>query len=172
MTPISTAKEKRLGNGRRTLALIVVLVLACVLLAFASVFVYRRYNALVNGSMGTAKQKELESEFNRIAPLPGAMRLRFGTMNKGSQGDVGGDYGTPKTYSEIRGHYDEELARNGWKLVKEAPVKIWGRDYGGKQTFYCKGSYTATLEWAGQQATVFGWNYSFGFSWGLFDECG
>ena len=125
----------------------------------------------MNGPKADAIQKDIENEFKQIAPPPNSLSIRYGSMHKTHQGDVGSDYRASANYGELRSHYDSELSRHGWKFVKEEPVKIWGKDHGGKQAFYCKGPYTATLEYAGDAENQMGWTYSFGLSWGLFDEC-
>lgn len=115
--------------------------------------------------------KSLEKEFTLIAPFPDAYRLRYESSHKVSLGSVGAEYRTDKGYAEIRARYDDELKKNGWTFVDEKPVKIWWQDYGGKEAFYCKGRYTATLQYAGRSEEEFGWTYGFDLSWGLKDEC-
>jgi len=171
----TAASLRTTEKWKRHLPLIGVLGAAAIgliaLLAFAGLFVYLPYDQAVNGPKAAEIQKDMEGEFKMIEPLPGATQLRYGSMHKTHQGDVGGDYKTDKSYEEIRKYYDRELNNHSWRFVKEEPVKIWRRDYGGKEAFYCKGIYTATLQYSGQEEKDVGWTYSFGLSWGLFDEC-
>ncbi|SRR6266568_3072290 len=139
-------------------------------IALAGVFVYVPYDRLVNGPIAAQTLKDLEKEFKLIAPLPSAIELRCNSMNKTHQGDVGCEYKASDNYETIRAHYDKELESHGWKFVTERPVMIWSRDYGGKEAFYCKGTYTATLQYAGKEPGI-QYTYGFGLSWGLFDEC-
>jgi hypothetical protein len=125
---------------------------------------------LVNGPKAGEILKDLENEFKMIAPLPNSVESRCNSMHKTHQVDVGCEYKTDKSYDPIRAHYDKELRGHGWMFVKERPVTIWWRDYGGKEALYCKGTYTATLEYSGEEPGIDS-TYSFGMSWGLFDEC-
>jgi hypothetical protein len=140
--------------------------------SLAAIVVYTIYKGTNYGQRAVEIQKQLEAEFVALVPMPGASQVRYTSMNKARQGEVGADYKTSKSYTDIRTYYDSQLKHNGWSFIKEKPVKVWGRDYGGKQAFYCKANYTATLQFAGSQENEFGWTYSFGLSWGLFDECG
>jgi hypothetical protein len=138
--------------------------------ALGSLFILVRHNQLVNSAKADESLKTLEKEFSMIAPIPSASRLRYESSHKISLGSVGADYTTNKSYAQIRAHYDNELKKNGWEFVQERRVKIWWRDYGGKEAFYCKDHYTATLQYAGDWEDA-GWTYTFNLSWGLFDEC-
>ena len=114
-------------------------------------------------------RKELISEFDKIQPLPGSERVQYNSLFKIGNGAVSGEYRSSSPYEEIRSRYDAELARAGWKFEREEAVIFDEVDYGGKQAFYCKGLYTATLQYAGRQEEFFGWRYTFGLSWGLHD---
>jgi hypothetical protein len=157
------------GNARR-LMLVALVAGGVVLFVFAGLVVYLTYDELVNGPRATRTLNDLEKQFKGIAPVPGAVEVGYASMHKTHQGHVGSQYKTDRDYKEIRAHYDIELKKYGWTFVKERPVTIWWRDYGGKEAFYCKGTYTATLQYAGMEPGV-PWTYSFGLSWGLFDEC-
>ncbi|MFS8085644.1 MAG: hypothetical protein ACMG6H_08445 [Acidobacteriota bacterium] len=146
------------------------LFLLVVVVALAGLFIFVRYNLQVRGPEADERLKTLEKEFSLIAPLSDASRLRYESSHKVSLGGVGADYRTDKTYAQIRGHYDNELKKNGWRFVGEEPVTIWWHDYGGKEVSYCKDHNTATLEYSGEWEEA-GWTYSFNMSWGLSDGC-
>jgi hypothetical protein len=134
-------------------------------------FILILYSQIVNRPNADESLKSLEKEFAVIAPISSATRLRYESSHKVSLGSVSADYKTNQSYAQIRAHYGDELKKNGWTFVGEKPVKIWWHDYGGKEAFYCKGRYTATLQYAGQSEEEFGWTYNFNLSWGLGDEC-
>ncbi len=116
------------------------------------------------------KQEEIEKEFRVIQPPPDAMPLSANVqfVHKNDRGLVGLSYKTALSYSEIRRHYDSELAKHGWKFQKEINVVYRGEDSGGKEAFYSKGAYTAILQFAGQREFAeMGWNYTLDLSWGM-----
>lgn len=156
-------------HGPYLVPILIGLTLAFVAIVGVGLYAYR--NLAVNLQKADAIQKQLESEFRQIKSPPNGRSLRYAATHKNQQAEVSSDYLSSLGYQEIRAFYDPELNRSGWKFVKEEPKKTWGQDYGGKQTFYCKGPYTATLEYAGQAQNQLGWTYSFALSWGLFDEC-
>jgi len=143
------------------------LLILALLVGFASLLAY---DQLANGPKAAETLKYLESEFKTIAPPPTALQLRCDSMHKTHQGDVTCEYKTDLRYEQIKAHYDRELKSHGWTFVKEIPVAIWSRDYGGKEAIYCKGIYDATLQYSGAEPGI---EYTFGFtlSWGLSDEC-
>src|SRR5438876_12068653 len=116
------------------------------------------------------KQDEIEKEFRLIQPPPEAMPVSANVqfVHKNDRGLVGLSYKTGLSYLEIRRHYDLELAKHGWKFQKEINVVYRGEDSGGKEAFYSKGAYTATLQFAGKREfSEMGWNYGLDLSWGL-----
>lgn len=151
------------------IALLGTLVVGAVTMLGVCAYLY--YEVGVAGPEANAVQKQLEAEFGRIKVPPDTRALRYSSTHKGGQASVGSDYLSSADYADLRSHYDQELSRSGWKFLKEEPVKLWGKSHGGKQNFYCKPPYTATLEYAGDAANQLGWTHSFGLSWGLFDEC-
>ncbi len=141
------------------------------LVALGGLIVLRVHKQKIGGSAADESLKTLEKEFVLITPLPGASRIRYESSHKGTLGSVSADYSTEKNYAQIRAHYDAELKEHGWRLVGEKRVKIWWKDYGGREAFYCKGPYTATIEYAGQSEEEFRWTFNLNLSWGLGDEC-
>lgn len=69
-------------------------------------------------------------------------------------------------YEDIKNHYDQELTRNGWQFIKEKKVYDWGRDLGGRSIEYKKREFTATIQYAGEEAN-YGSTYAFSLDWGL-----
>jgi hypothetical protein len=107
-----------------------------------------------------------DQEFKSIQPLPQAIACDYHASHKTQQSLVGSSYSTKLSFPEIRAYYNAELSRRGWLFQRERTLHDWGRDFGGKSVYYCKGSYTASLEYAGENAGS-GWNYALEVSWGL-----
>jgi len=120
----------------------------------------------VTAPMARQIQSDLETESGGISPPPGDISIRHGAL----PGLVKTYYKSGLNYERIKAHYSEVLAAHGWKFLREDQVKYDGSDYGGKQFIYCKGTYAADVQYAGQQESQFGWTYSFALSSGLF-EC-
>ncbi len=113
-------------------------------------------------------QVQLEKEFILISPLPNASVVNHSASHKTSQALVETTYSTVIAPVDIFNHYDEKLKQHGWKPYGTSVLTDWGRDLGGKSTGYCKGNYSAQLQYAGEQAN-YGWTYAFSMSWGLED---
>ena len=124
------------------------------------------YDFAMHGPQAQLVMRRLEDEFKSVEPLPGATAFNYFATHKTRQALVTSNYKTNLTYKEIRAHYDAELARRGWVFYEEDAMRDWGVDFGGKTARYCKGSYRANLEYAGEQAD-YGWDYAFSVSWGL-----
>ena len=128
------------------------------------------YDHVTNAPKARAIQTVLPAELDSIAPLPGAvLRDRAGSY-KARRARVDRTYNTTASYTQIRGHYDAELTKHGWSFHREHRTRVWFRDLGGMETQYCKGSYTASLQYAGRSD---GWTFSLDPSWGgeaLVDE--
>jgi hypothetical protein len=116
-------------------------------------------------------QSDMQAEWKKISPLPGAVQKQNGAIRKSDHGIVNQAYKSNLSYPEIKAYYDAELARQGWKFAREGDVEFDGRDYGGKELLYCKDRFTANLQYAGKQETEFGWTYTFSLTWGSSDEC-
>lgn len=129
----------------------------------------RKFSTHAEDSAAKAQkiQLDLKSEFQIISPPQNYLEIQHGTL----PGLVNTTYKTDLSYENLRAHYHNELTRHGWRFLREDKIKYDGRDYGGKQLIYCKGSYAADVQYAGLQETEFGWKYSFALSFGLFDEC-
>ena len=127
---------------------------------------YMIYDHAINAPKAALVQQELEQEFNSIKPMPSTVACDYYASHKTQQSLVGGKYSTKLSYREIRTYYDAELSSHGWRFQKEEGLRDWGRDFGGRSAHYCKGSYTASLEYAGEKAGH-GWDYALDMSWGL-----
>ena len=124
-------------------------------------------------STGGSVQKDLEKEFKLIMPMPHAISQNYQSIYKDQHALVEGDYLSTASYQQIRQYYIDELAQHGWQFKQESALRDWGRDLGGKEIFFCKGDYTATVVYSGigQQANA-GWAYALDISWGLKpDQC-
>ena len=144
---------------------IVVVVMVPILFAFAFI-AFMTVQEVRNGPRAARIQDELEGEFKAIpAPSP-AKSTYYNASRKSSNVLVSSHYESTLSYSEIRSHYDHELAKHGWTLYKEEQLRDWGRDFGGKSIHYCKGVYRASLEYA-EPAAGYGWDFAFAVSWGL-----
>jgi len=109
-------------------------------------------------------QNALAQEFNNITPLSSTVFCDYRAGHKGQSAGVGGHFSTIQSFEQVRAHFDRELQRNGWKFYKEERVLDWGRDFGGKSLHYCKGEYTASLQYAGENAG-YGWDYALDLDW-------
>jgi hypothetical protein len=168
--PETIITQKTTKNRIVLLAVLVGIGGLIVVVVLAAFFLLIPYRQRINGPEADRRLRTLETEFRSITPLPGASQLRYESSHKTSLGSVSADYDTTSSYAEIRKHYDNQLGKNGWTFLEEKPVKIWWQDYGGKELFYCKDHNAAVIEYAGQWKDA-GWTYTFGLSWGLFDEC-
>ena len=108
-------------------------------------------------------ESALQVEFSRIAPLPQATPVRY---NYYAESDMpyGATYTTTLAFEQVVEYYDEELARWGWQKAAEKKVYVWGADLGGRSITYCKGKYSAVLQYAGERAN-WGWIFGLSLSW-------
>ena len=116
-------------------------------------------------------QKVVEEAFREISPLSRAALIQHGSMRRTDHGIISAAYKTEKSYESIKLYYDDKLTSRGWKFKREAGIQYDGKDYGGKELIYCKDNYAASLQYAGQQETEFGWTFSFAMTWGQSDDC-
>src|SRR5689334_9281912 len=86
-------------------AILVGLIPIAFIIAFEIFWVYQ---FRVNGPKAIAAQKELETEFLAIKPLPGATALRYDASNKPGQALVSDSYRTSLLYPDVRKYYDAE----------------------------------------------------------------
>jgi len=112
---------------------------------------------------------QLEREFDSVAPFPQANATHSDKSYKDNQALVLTRYSTSASYATLRDYYYTELSKHGWKFVSEEPLANWGRDLGGKTAHYCKGDWSATVEYAGQDNEGRG-AYTLTLSWGI-NQC-
>jgi hypothetical protein len=113
-----------------------------------------------------------EQEFSAITPPPEAQKIRptFSSIRTNMINDM---YAAKLTYEELRAYYDKELAKHGWEFEREQATAfgdIWNAERSGKEAFYNKGIYTATIKYAGpREAQWGGYTYEFTVEWHSFD---
>ena len=110
--------------------------------------------------------QRLEEELKLINPYPQASLIHSQDSYKGRQALVSRRYYTPATYEELHKYYDTEFASHGWRSVSERKVYNYGRDSGGKTAHYCKGEFSADIEYMGRDDAGTG-DYALSLSWGL-----
>lgn len=141
------------------------ILLAIFLLIFVS-------DRVINGRRGEEQHRQLMREFSAITPLPNASVVastdNFSPWNS-HKALVGATYKTSAPFSNIQEFYGRELESKGWYLVEDRSLTEWGKDYGGRELTYCKGTLAASVEY-GDEARH-GWTYALELSWGLHD-CG
>jgi hypothetical protein len=116
-----------------------------------------------NDSEAAQKLAELEREFRAVAPLPQAAAPSYNASSNLKKALVLGTYKTNLSYHEIKAHYDDQLAKQGWVFYECDQDWVRGR---GNTAEYCKGEYRAVIDTQGGQAG-YGWDYSFSMSWGI-----
>ena len=122
------------------------------------------YDVLVVEPLAVPHQRQLENEFRIIVPLPDAEGKPMTTMHGPRKALVSAHYRTGRPEAEIRSYYDHELAQHGWVPLEVRSLRDWGRDLGGWTASWCKGAYTADLQYAGAEAH-YGWAFALGLSW-------
>ena len=130
------------------------------------------YDHVSNSPRAQVVQHRLRQELESITPLPGAEPSERNGGYKPRMASIGWRYTTTLSYAQIRAYYDGELARHGWSFLRERGSRDWFRDLGGRKAEYCKGPYTASLDYAGERAN-YGWVFSLDLTWGheaLIDE--
>lgn len=70
------------------------------------------------------------------------------------------------SFSELLGAYRNQLQVNGWRELGITKLRSWGRDLGGEDATYCKGSLQLNLQFAGERAQ-YGWSYAISTSVGV-----
>ena len=126
---------------------------------------------VLNGSRGEMYHQHLLREFRSVEPMPGAVvkstEDSYSPYNS-HKALVEATYTTSIGYSQILQYYDQEFRKKGWNRVNESHSLVWGKDLGGREAQYCKGSLAASLFYAGSDHNQ-AWTYAIAFSWGLHD---
>lgn len=99
------------------------------------------WGGLVGGPLIGAR---LSEELSRVSPPAQSQLVEHTTLNKYSYVKLGEEYSTSLTLQELRDHYDAELERNGWRLLEEHEFSVYV-----SEAIYCKGDYTASLDYLG-----------------------
>lgn len=124
------------------------------------------YQYIVNEPPARKAQAVLETEFAKVKTPSWASLIGKISNHKPGQALVEATYTTSVGYKNIRSYYDGELVQKGWRFVGEEGVRDWGRDLGGKEAYYRKGDYDASLQYAGEKGN-YGWTYSLDLSIGM-----
>lgn len=127
------------------------------------------YGVFVPDPRSKQVQTELENELRSITPFPQAALIHSERSHKRNQVLVSDRYSVPASHAELRSYYDKELARCGWRFVSEKQLTRWGADRGGRDAHYCKGEWSANIEYVTQAADNKA-DYALSLSWGL-DKC-
>jgi hypothetical protein len=114
-------------------------------------------------------QEDLEHEWRAIETPPSTVLTSYHISNKSHQVLVNSTYSAKLNYQEIRAYYDHKLSKQGWMYIREEQVTEWGKRWGGFIAYYCKGKYSASIQYSGNSPNH-QWTYALAFSWG-FDNC-
>ena len=118
-----------------------------------------------------AMEAELKAQLQEVGSPERAQFIAQRRTVKDTHGAMSNEYRTDLSFDQLKQFYDAELSRHGWQFKKETEI-LWDRqNLGGKHLFYCKGEFTADLEYSGKLETEFGWTYSLSFTFGLQDPC-
>jgi len=140
--------------------------LAIVVVGAAWFVVFRAYQS--TSASAQLMQRRLQEELTAIEPPASVHRVQHNEISKIGHGNISEYFQTDLSYGEIRGYYDGELVKHGWKFQKETKLTSWGEDHGELMAFYCKESVSAELYYTGQEETNLKYRYSFGLSWGIY----
>jgi len=136
-----------------------------------TVLLFGLYPSKPDAANPQAIEAELKVQLNEIKSPEGSHFIAQRKTMKENHGAVSNEYRTDLSFSQLKQFYDAELSRRGWEFKKETEI-VWDRqNLGGKHLFYCKGEFTADLEYAGKMENEFGWTYSLSLTWGLRDPC-
>ena len=127
------------------------------------------YTLLIRTPKAGQVKEQLDREFNSVAVFPQATATHSEKSYKDAQALIVSRYSTLASYSELRAYYYTELPKHGWRFVSERAVTEWGRNLGGKTAHYCKGDWSADVEYMGKDSNGRG-DYALSLSWGI-NEC-
>ena len=118
---------------------------------------------IVRNPLAIEEQKNLESELALLRPPIEARLIESGASRKTSQASAFERYYLDWTADQIFEYYEAPLEQNGWRFAEQVNIT-----YGAVGRRYCKGDYTADLDYYESGYT---WKYSIWLSWGLTSEC-
>jgi hypothetical protein len=114
--------------------------------------------------------REIQREFESIAPLPDAHSVQPNDIVRSSGGLVGAYYTSSMPFADVRGHYEKQLQGRGYKFLEFKPLTSWDKDYGEQVLHYCKGQIMAELYNPGTVPREKDYQFSFSISGNAF-EC-
>lgn len=115
---------------------------------------------------GEAKQAALVRQFDTIPKLPGSVPTQLDQIYKTLRGKIG-FYKTDQSPDQIKSHYENELARLGWKHVGERKIETPQVVDAGTQNLFCNGEVAASLFITGGDEARLGYTYSLALNWGM-----
>lgn len=122
------------------------------------------YQIMVLEPKGKPTEFLLQNEYNSINQLPVAKEVDHSSIVRLGLVLVQGTFITDANYKEIRNYYQQELPKHGWQFQGEQDMKVWGKDYGGKELRFNKGKFTLNLDYMGNDPES-NFNYSIALSW-------
>ena len=148
------------------------LVLICVGVALVVLVVALMFMGELRAYRNSLRTKaELANELAQLQPPEQATFVHQGSMMSASGVHVSNSYQTDLTYDQVRAHYDKELAKHGWTFRSHEALKYWGKDLGASETYYCRGTLSANLFWAGSKPDKLNIRYELGLRAGT-NHCG
>ena len=99
-------------------------------------------------------------------PVPETFSLvSHTTISKLSHASSSRSYTCPSPYPEIKSFYVSALEQRGWRLVRERPIRSWGKSYGGFSLEFSRAEYRVLVQYAGTPEPPYGWDYAISVSW-------
>jgi hypothetical protein len=105
----------------------------------------------------------LEREIGVLRPPHGSALVSSQRFSKDGFVFVTQTYSGSVSWPELQRHYDAELESRGWRPYRTDHVREWGRDLGGKAREYCKGKFSAELQYVGTRRSP--WTFSITLVW-------
>jgi len=109
---------------------------------------------VLNGSRGEQIHRQLVAESRSLEQMPNSTLLgsvdSFSVWNS-HKALVDAKYTTAADYTSISGVLRSGIGYSWVEVRWYAYLKVWGRDYNGKEVDYCKGALSASHEFPGQK---------------------
>jgi hypothetical protein len=128
-------------------------------LFFGALFGVARVQGTV-GPPGDAR-RVLEAEYETMGQPTAAIRSEYRPSAGLDRALVSAYYRGDLSYLEIRRHYDDAAARQGWQFEEESSLPT----FAGVTREYCKGEYELALVISDDRQAS-GWTYALTFHWG------
>jgi hypothetical protein len=142
-----------------------IVIAAPVALLFAAAMGFFVYDWFWRAPQARATLPELRAELDRIPLPPDVHDVRHWESWKGGSALITLGFASDLSWVIVQRHYESELQRLGWTSESVKPVKIWGRDLGGKTQDFRKDRLTASLYYRGSDTRTP--PYTLDISWGL-----